>query len=272
MNKHLLPLAALLISAAITLPGAHAIVLTSEISWTGMQISLDPGVAIVGHQSREHSVSIGSHRGWHENETDDPYQYMQMRISDPEGQISLDGGVLANGFRHDGVITASSPGYADHNFLASEFVSGQLAFDGDGWVHILVPYHYSVMPDPAGDHAGVTVHADITHRLSVSPGEGPTDIYEKTLFFNYDADLPAADPSGYETSGYFNLAFYTEGRSNFFYYTSTSAALRFAAPPIYTLAPVPEPETWALLGMGGMMLAVVKRRRGVRQTQEPRPS
>lgn len=256
MNKHILPLALAVLSLGAAMPAAHAIAVRSEINWTQMQFTMDPGVSLVGHDNFYHLASAYSNLGSDFHTTHNPDQLLQATLNVPKGQISVESGLLGQGFRHDGLISVSSPGYSYAEFRGSEDINGRMQLNGEGWVHITIPYHFWVTPDLAGDNDQLTATIESLHRLRISGVSNPSFDLEEYRFFYWETDLPGTDSSVYQKRGMFSFDFYNVGSNSYLYDIGTHASIEFA--------PVPEPETWAMLGMGGVMLAVVKRRRGAR--------
>ena len=126
--------------------------------------------------------------------------------------------------------------------------------------------------DANGALTGGTLTFDLFYDMSVStpPNGSPTNYSQTTLNLDRSTDtqatttfsdglLSSAFPGGIDsTSGHYTWT-YTLAAGEAAYYTLSGSAIAFAAP-------VPEPETWALMLLGLAGIGAVKRRR---RTEEP---
>ena len=243
-----------LAALAVLLPhAADALVLRAEANWSQMQITFDPGVSYLGQTDYNHYVTLDilSELSQGQN-TRDPFLALDKQYAVPaEVQLTAQGGILPAGSRRDSIsVTDIQPGQYN-SYMANEFLEGDVVIDGEGWVHITVPYHLAYtgpldveggLLEPTTAFAGTGVLMYIT-----TPQGNYLDYEHRGLSI-----LDFGSGSGQET-GLIDLSFYNSGRNTYSY----AATVRTSA----WLFPVPEPETWALLGTGALMLLARQRLR-----------
>jgi hypothetical protein len=132
-----------------------------------------------------------------------------------------------------------------------------------------------VLLDGNGDSTGGTITFDLFYNMSVStaPNGSPTNFSQTTLNLLTSTDSSGGNTSfddgllsttfaggtGSITSGHYSLT-YTLAAGEAAYYTLSGNAIASAS-----LAPVPEPETYALMLLGLAGIGAVKRRRRIEQ-------
>lgn len=228
-------LALCLAAASMFSVQAHAAMAWAEISWEQMSVQFDNGVTLQGLSDFTHSSTSSVNGVTNAVNSTDPFETLTT--------TSFDSG--AYGFSFGGPFS-STRAYTDVLYgeaTAGDYYAATVKVAGTGWFHVTVPYNLVAIVSDASQSslAAAMIYA-------ADNQDSNNSFYENNVAFSQGSQNDFK-------SGVFNLSLYNNGGLHSYTFNAYNYATSSG------VAPVPEPETYALLGMGLAAVAIARRRK-----------